>query len=157
MPISDFTNEVENNVSRQGEAFVRPVGGSFAHMGQVKNLELTASPVQSEQDTAGRQKQLAHDVELSFVLQQTSDTEIGATDSLLDQEVDIAFTTETGLSPGEVNAGENAYRFDAFLVSIEGEINFMGDESMLTATSAARCSVGEFASLGSNGVMRAGD
>jgi len=161
MALADLSLDAANNIQRQGEAFVTndPIDGSetYHHMGQVKNVEFTSTPVTSEQDTAGRQKQLASDIEITFVMQQTSDTELETMDELVSDFAAVFLSTEF-IDASEVQTGSdgNGYLFSNGLMSVENTINFSGEESMSTVTISGRVSREELASMGTDRTLRFG-
>ena len=69
MALTDFTRDFSNVIERAGGVFVDD-GGQWRDMGVVKNVQISFSPVQTEADVGGRQKMLAADVTIEFVMQQ---------------------------------------------------------------------------------------
>jgi hypothetical protein len=151
MALSDFQKNVGRNVFRQGSVFVRD-GSVWRDLGQVKDVNLEWEPVVTDADTAGRQKQLAADVTFTFVMQQTSDTEIanltdiiagGALANGLRLKITNAIVAVAG---AEAATGINLMNA---LPVISGKIDFNGGaESMLTVECKGRVSITQLTNLG---------
>jgi hypothetical protein len=173
----DWGVNVENNLSRQGLLLARraistfdPKGtddDAFSILGQQQDLEVNMTPVQSEADTAGRQKTIAFDVEVTATVQQTTDTELAATENLTDQLIDVVVAPSRqraeNLEGMNVNVGDGsgdtdpAYTdalqtaevnglsvFDV-LASVEPSLDFMGEGSAFDLSVAYRIPVEEIA------------
>lgn len=166
MALADLSVDAANNLSRQGEMLVRAaeVLGSrdpFRRVGQQKNLEVSFTPVTTEQDTAGRQKALSQDVEITAEFQQTSDLELdeifGLTDNLIDVLVPASFekveriadvdpqtrdddTSNSDYSTLLDEVSQHGILAFSTLARAESALNFEGEESNIILTTSFRVS-----------------
>lgn len=149
MPISNLSFAVANELSRQGSVFLKAAGtATYYNGGKVRDVEVSISPVTGDADTGGREKMLAADVEIQFVMQQTSDTEVGTLPDLLGQAVDAKVTESV-----TTDATAAGREFLNCLLSAEGTLNFMGEGSSFTFTTGGRVPVNELSSLVSGGTI----
>jgi len=168
MAISDYALDVANNLSRQGFLLARPAvsnvedfsdNDQFKILGQQQDLDVSISPVQTEEGSKGRQKNIALDVEISAALQQTSDTELKAIKPLLKGLIDVVVApsrekaenlegleerdgsgdplNDEYLAALEAAEEDGVSAYDV-LASIEPTIDFMGEGSDLAFTVSYR-------------------
>jgi hypothetical protein len=77
MALSDLDKLAENIEGDIMDAFIDD-GGTYESLGMLQDVTVNFSPVTQDDDTKGRGKMLAVDVEVSLVMQQTTNNEFGA-------------------------------------------------------------------------------
>jgi len=138
MALSDLDKLAENIEGDIMDAFIDD-GGTYESLGMLQDVTVSFSPVTQDDDTKGRGKMLAVDVEVSLVMQQTTNNEFGAL-------ADIATPTGKGhtlkltKSPTtEGNAGSaSGYEFVNTFPRYEGEFDGSGEGSTFTVMFGGR-------------------
>lgn len=152
MALSAFQKDISRIKERQGSVFVYDDANVvWQDIGQVKGVDLSWEPVNTEADTGGRTKMLAADVTITFVMQQTSDQELGALDSLSGNSTTNGHQFKvTESNTAAADAGTAAgYEFNNCLANITGSVSFNGDESTMTVEINGRVPISELVNLGS--------
>ena len=156
MALSAFAKNLANDIYRAGGAFLsEDAGVTYRDMGQVKGGEISFDPIVTDLDTAGREKQLGFTMEVLFIMQQTSDTELGSLDAVVNPTPANGLwlkmsTVHTNAAGAAAAAG---YLFKNVLPVASGRINLSGNESNITVTIKGRVSVANFVTIGSTQIV----
>jgi len=148
MAISNLDKLAENIEGRILDAWIQIPDGSggleWQPMGHLSDVTINASPVTQDADVAGREKQLAADMEVSMVLQQTTDTEFAAM-------ADLATPSGSGhkiklvdrlVVKADVGTADG-YTFENVFPRFEGEFDGSGEGSNFTAMFGGRVLIGQ--------------
>lgn len=147
MALTDFTRDFSNVIERAGGVFVDD-GGQWRDMGVVKNVQISFSPVQTEADVGGRQKMLAADVTIEFVMQQTSATELAALVDVIDASGSgLKFKVTEDKVGASGAAAASGMTISNATASVNGTIMFDSSESNLSFSIAGRLSTADLAAF----------
>lgn len=152
MALSAFTKAVANIKSRQGQMFVTDDGGTtYYHLGMIRDLKVKTTKVVTSPDTGGRKKQIANDVMVSAILQQTADAEIGALPDMVGVELDYKITEVLTDAAG---AGAAAgILFQNALAEVDLDLDFGGNEAGIAIEFSGRVSVATLANFNDSGTV----
>jgi hypothetical protein len=132
MALSSLQKAAENIEGNVMGAFIDD-GGTMRSFGHLLDVSIDFSAVNQDADVAGRQKQIAVDVEASLVMEQTTNTEFDAL-------ADVAQPTGKGhvikLTKEKVSASNasstSGYKLQYVFPSFSGEFDGSGEGSNFT-------------------------
>ncbi|AUO79292.1 hypothetical protein [Salinibacter phage M31CR41-2] len=148
MSLSNLNKLSENIQGRILDGFIKIPDGSggteWQPMGHLQDVTISFSPVTQDADVANRQKQIAADVEVTLVMQQTTDVEFAAM-------ADLATPSGSGhkiklvdrLTAQADVAAADGYTFENVLPRFEGEFDGSGEGSNFTAMFGGRVLIGQ--------------
>ena len=135
----------------------------YHDLGVMKNVQLQMSPVSTEGDVGGRQKQLSSDVQLTFMMQQTTADELAAMLGLVNPETlagDYPLGHELAVVEDKVDATQlnttTQFALQHCMPVMTGDsvINFTGGESMIGVQVSGRIKAADIAKLGQGDIRR---
>jgi hypothetical protein len=135
----------------------------YHDLGVMKNVQLQMSPVSTEGDVGGRQKELSSDVQLTFMMQQTTSDEIAAMLGLVNPETlsgNYPLGHELAVVEDKVGATElhttTQFALQHCMPSMTGDsvINFTGGESMIGVQVTGRIKATDIKKLGQGDIRR---
>lgn len=151
--VANFSKDLQKAFGRLSQIYIFTDDGTtqaWQHLGRIKNPEITMEPVVSEADSTGREQVLCFDVTASFVLMQTSTTELANISALAAPDATYypnghsLFFTDKPYDPSVVTATDNktaptdgasdlaGLGFVNTLPKPSPAIDGMGEESMIT-------------------------
>ncbi len=155
MALADYSFDFADVLTRLGRVYASDDDGVNWHdLGRMRDVTVELSKVVSPKDQNGREKQLATDVVGNMVLTQTN----------LDQLDNITFLTspsgdglwvkltddvETeGTTPTETVTAADGINFKGVLFTLEGTLDYSGNESFLSLSFTGRISMTDLQSAG---------
>jgi len=141
---------VANVLARGGSVFISDDDGvTWYDLGRQKGAMFEFSPVETEEDTAGRTVQLAANVTMSTVLTQTSDTEIINLDDMHAVTANGCWLKFCTVFTNAAGAGAAAgYTFKNVFPVFSGNFKLDNTESAMPMTAKGRCNMADLAGLG---------
>jgi len=135
MALSDLKRDLTRIGQRRAAVYISDTGGTGTHSawrnaGEVRDVRVSFKPVSTSKSTRGSVKQVGVQMEVSFVMMQTSDTEITNIPTILRENANgttIKFTNK----PKDASSVAGWVFLDASL-EFEGELPFDGSESMVS-------------------------
>ncbi len=150
MALGDLSFDTSAVKTRLGRVFASEDDGTtWVEVGRCQDVKLNFSKVVTPSDQNGREKQLAVDVVGTFVLTQTSDTELSNVSSLVHpsgQGIWMKFTDVTATTATADSADGSVVK--NVLCTFDGELDFGGGNSFLGFEFKGRVSVTGFEALG---------
>ena len=145
MALSNLDKKAEHIEGEIMDAFIDD-GGSLVSMGHLQDVTINLSAVTQDADTKGRQKQIAVDVEISLVMQQTTAEEFSAVSDAA-QVSGKGTTIKCTSEPTSASNADSAdgYEFVNVWPNVEGEFDGSGEGSMFTVSASGRVLVDEIA------------
>jgi hypothetical protein len=129
-------------------SLVRYTGDAWQPLGNLQDVNITFSPVTQDADVANRQKQIAADVEVTLVLQQTTLREFQAMNGLVTPRGsghDLKLVDRL-VARADVGTADG-YTFENVLPRFEGEFDGSGEGSNFTIMFGGRVLIGQLASF----------
>lgn len=130
--LNNLEHKLANILFRRGSVFMRFPGETvFRNLGEVRDAKYGLTPIQTSKSTGGAEHFLGADLEVSFTMMQNTDTEIGASRSMVQNIVDVLFSPNTS-KDATVTEGSAAALSDNGLLlygcdaSLGGKISFDG-------------------------------
>ena len=150
MALGDLSFDTSAVKTRLGRVFVSDDDGTtWIEVGRCQDVKLNFNKVVTPMDQNGREKQLAVDVVGTYVLTQTSDTELANVDALVHpsgQGLWMKFTDVTATTATADAAAGSVVK--NVLNTFEGELDFGGGNSFLSFEFKGRVSIDGFVALG---------
>lgn len=138
MALSNLDKKAENIEGDIMDAFIDD-GGTLQSLGALQDVTISFSPVTQDNDVKGRGKVLAVDVEVSLVMQQTTDEELSAVAEMAQPQGKghTVKLTKTPTSEGSAS-GAPGYEFVNVFPRFEGEFDGSGEGSTFTVMLGGR-------------------
>lgn len=157
MALADFGFDFSKVLTRLGRVYVSDDDAANVHdLGRMRDVTVEFSKVVSPKDQNGREKQLAMDVVGNLVLTQTSATEFDNLTFLTNPSGDglwVYFTDDVeteGATGVETVVAASGIVFKGVLFTIEGTLDYGGNESFLSLSFTGRISMTDLQNAGTN-------
>lgn len=125
------------------------------NLGEIRDARLRWTPINTAKSTSGKTHQVGAEIELSFVMMQTSDTEVAAIQEIArenDFGSSFKFTDKT-CSGGDAQLSAAAgFWVENAGVNVEGDFDLSGGESGITVTLTGEVDMATLAAFGNRGL-----
>ncbi len=163
MALADFGFDFQKVLTRLGRVYGSDDDGvNWNDLGRMRDVNIEMTKVVSEKDQNGREKQLCMDVVANMVLTQTSDTEFDNLTFLTNPSGDglwVKFTDDVaieGTTPTETVTAADGILFKGVLFTLDGTIDYSGNDSMFSLTFTGRISMTDLQGAGTVGEINFG-
>lgn len=153
MALTDFSFDFSAVKARIGRVFVSDDSGStWVELGRCRDVKTMMAKVVSPKDQNGREKQLCADISADVVLTQTGADEFDNISLILHPTGNGLWVKFTEVYATTATAGAAAgVVLKNVLFTMDGELNWGGDESFLSLNITGRVAVSELAGFGTSG------
>jgi hypothetical protein len=143
MALSNLDKQAENIEGDIMDAFIDD-SGTLQSLGILQDVTISFSPVTQDDDVKGRGKVLAVDIEVSLVMQQTTDNEFAALKDVVSPTGKGHTLKLTKTPTNESSAdGADGYEFVNTFPRFEGEFDGSGEGSTFTVMFGGRVLPGQ--------------
>jgi hypothetical protein len=161
MALANFQKAISEIVGRAGNMFVLdtvPATDAWTHLGIVKGLKVTATPLVTERDTTGREFQYGYDVRVECSLMQSAYSRAADFSSLLDDSGNGITVKITDRPAAEANLGSATgadsaagIRFNNTIFTVEPVWDYASAESTVNLKFGGHVPKDAFDSFGATG------